>query len=234
MSTVTNRSQEIISAAHIRFMRGDVAVLDDVTFSVKEGEYVGIIGPNGGGKTTLLDIVLGLEKPTSGTVTWGDFIESRAHIGYVPQHAASFDPLFPATVEEIVASGRVALRSWRRGVSAYDGIRIEKAMQTCGIAHLAQRRIGEVSGGERQRAFLARALAGEPRVLVLDEPMSAVDEHQQETLYDVLRDLHTRTHMTILMVSHDLHAVEREATRVLCLNKKIVTHGSYGDHPHMH
>lgn len=234
MSTIAKRPQEIISVARIRFMRGDVAVLDDVTFSVKEGEYVGIIGPNGGGKTTLLDILLGLEKPMSGTVTWGDLIESRAHIGYVPQHAASFDPLFPATVEEIVASGRVALRPWYKGAGVHDTVRVEKAMQTCGIAHLAHRRIGEVSGGERQRAFLARALAGEPRVLVLDEPMSAVDEHQQETLYDVLRDLHARTHMTILMVSHDLHAVEREATRVLCLNKKIVTHGSYADHPHMH
>lgn len=234
MPTVVKYPQEIISAAHIRFTRGDIVILDDVTFSVKEGEYVGIIGPNGGGKTTLIDILLGLERPTSGKVTWGNLIESRAHIGYVPQHAASFDPLFPATIEEIVASGRVALRPWYRSAGAQDTLRVEKAMQTCGIAHLAHRRIGEVSGGERQRAFLARALAGEPRVLVLDEPMSAVDEHQQETLYDVLRDLHAHTRMTILMVSHDLHAVEREATQVLCLNKKIVTHGSYGDHPHMH
>lgn len=228
------KTSEVLLVSHIRFMRGDIVVLDNVNFSVKEGEYVGIIGPNGGGKTTLLDIILGLEKPSAGTITWGDAIESRSNIGYVPQHAASFDPLFPATVEEIVASGRVALRPWYQGAGTRDAFRVEKAMQTCGIAHLAQRRIGEVSGGERQRAFLARALAGEPRVLVLDEPMSAVDEHQQETLYDVLRDLHARTHMTILMVSHDLHAVEREATRVLCLNKKIVNHNSYGDHPHMH
>lgn len=228
------KSLEMLSVSHIRFMRGDVAVLDDVSFSIKQGEYVGIIGPNGGGKTTLLDVILGLEKPSAGTITWGDAIESKSHIGYVPQHAASFDPLFPATVEEIVASGRVAQRAWYQGFGAHDAVRIERAMQTCGIAHLAQRRIGEVSGGERQRAFLARALAGDPRVLVLDEPMSAVDERQQETLYDVLRDLRATTQMTVLMVSHDLHAVEREATRVLCLNKKIVNHNSYGDHPHMH
>lgn len=228
------KTSEMLSVSHIRFMRGDVTVLDDVSFSIKQGEYVGIIGPNGGGKTTLLDIILGLEKPSAGTVAWGDVIESKSHIGYVPQHAASFDPLFPATVEEIVASGRVAQRAWYQSSGAHDAVRVERAMQTCGIAHLAQRRIGEVSGGERQRAFLARALAGDPRVLVLDEPMSAVDERQQETLYDVLRDLRASTHMTILMVSHDLQAVEREATRVLCLNKKIVNHNSYGDHPHMH
>lgn len=228
------KSSEMLSVSHIRFMRGDVVVLDDVSFSIKQGEYVGIIGPNGGGKTTLLDVILGLEKPSGGTVTWGDAIESKSHIGYVPQHAASFDPLFPATVEEIVASGRVAKRAWYQGSGMHDAMRVEKAMQTCAIAHLAQRRIGEVSGGERQRAFLARALAGDPRVLVLDEPMSAVDERQQETLYDVLRDLRATTQMTVLMVSHDLHAVEREATRVLCLNKKIVNHNTYGDHAHMH
>ncbi len=226
--------QDLLSVSHVRFTRGDIVVLDDVSFSVKEGEFVGIIGPNGGGKTTLLDVLLGLEIPSSGSVMWGNAVEQRAQIGYVPQHAASFDPLFPATVEEIVQSGRVALRSWYKGQSVHDAIRAEQAMKTCGIAHLAHRRIGAVSGGERQRAFLARALAGEPRVLVLDEPMSAVDEHQQQTLYDVLRELHKDTRMTILMVSHDLHAVEREATRVLCLNKKIVPHGSYADHPHMH
>lgn len=230
-SLITTK-KPLLTVARLQFTRGDIVVLEDVSFSVKEGEYVGIIGPNGGGKTTLLHIILGLEEPSGGKVTWEG---ERAHqqVGYVPQHAASFDPLFPATVQEIVASGRVALRKWYQHASAHDAVRIEKAMHTCGITHLAQRRIGEVSGGERQRAFLARALAGEPRVLVLDEPMSAVDEHQQQTLYDVLRELHRRG-MTILMVSHDLHAVEREATRVLCLNKKIVPHGSYADHPHMH
>lgn len=233
MSAIT-KSSEVLSVNNLSFSRGSVVILENVSFSIKQGEYVGIIGPNGGGKTTLLDILLGLEKPASGSVTWGSAIESKSHIGYVPQHAASFDPLFPATVEEVVASGRVALRPWYRRARMQDILRGEKAMETCGIAHLAKRRIGEISGGERQRAFLARALAGEPRVLVLDEPMSAVDERQQETLYDVLRNLRTHTHMTILMVSHDLHAVEREATNVLCLNKKIVNHNTYGDHSHMH
>ncbi|NBS68704.1 ABC transporter ATP-binding protein [bacterium] len=233
MSTVAKRSQELLRVSHVQFTRGDFVVLEDVSFSIKEGEYVGIIGPNGGGKTTLLNILLGLERQTAGKIEW-EGRELRHQVGYVPQHAASFDPLFPATVEEMVASGRVALRKWYQGPRAHDVVRIEKAMETCGISHLAKRRIGEISGGERQRAFLARALAGEPRILVLDEPMSAVDEYQQQTLYDVLRELHRRTHMTILMVSHDLHAVEREATRVLCLNKRIVSHGSYADHPHMH
>lgn len=234
MQSSINTKKDLLYVSHLRFTRGDIVVLDDVSFSVKEGEFVGIIGPNGGGKTTLLDVILGLQKPESGEVSWKDVEHTRMYVGYVPQHAATFDPLFPATVEEMVLSGRVALRPWYKGESVHDRVRAEKAMHTCGIAHLAKRRIGEISGGERQRAFLARALAGEPRMLVLDEPMSAVDERQQETLYDVLRELHTHGRMTILMVSHDLQAVEREATRVLCLNKKIVTHGSYADHPHMH
>jgi zinc transport system ATP-binding protein len=228
------KNTPLLSVSHLSFLRGDVVVLEDISFQVKEGDYVGIIGPNGGGKTTLLNIMLGLEAPTSGSVAWGGAAEIKSRVGYVPQHAASFDPLFPATVEEIVASGRTALRSWHRGEGTHDVMRREKAMETCGIMHLAERRIGEISGGERQRAFLARALAGEPRILVLDEPMSAVDEHQQKTLYELLRELHRERHMTILMVSHDLHAVEREASRVLCLNKKIVSHGSYADSPHMH
>lgn len=234
MYTSIKKQSHILTVSHVCFTRGNITVLDDVTFSIKEGDYVGIVGPNGGGKTTLLNILLGLEVPTSGTVTWEDNKEARGQVGYVPQHAASFDPLFPATVREMVASGRTALRSWHQRETAHERIRIEKVMQTCGIAHLADRRIGEVSGGERQRAFLARALVGEPRILVLDEPLSAIDEQQQQTIYELLRDLHTRTHMTILMVSHDLQAVEREASKVLCLNKKIVSHGSYADSPHMH
>lgn len=227
-------SASVLTASHISFLRGDLSILEDVSLNIMAGEYVGIIGPNGGGKTTLLNILIGLEIPTSGTVSWGKDHEEPPRIGYVPQHATSFDPQFPATVQEIVASGRVALRKWYEGEGALDRRCVEEAMETCNIAHLASRRIGEVSGGERQRAFLARALAGGPRVLVLDEPMSAVDEHQQETLYDVLRILHTEKKLTILMVSHDLHAVEREATRVLCLNKRLVHHGSYADSPHMH
>lgn len=234
MHSINKKFQEILNVAHVRFVRGDVVVLEDVTFSVREGEFVGIVGPNGGGKTTLLDLLLGLETPTSGTIAWEGDAQNRAQVGYVPQHAASFDPLFPATVREIVASGRTALRPWYAKETSHESMRIEKIMRTCGVAHLAERRIGEVSGGERQRTFLARALAGEPRVLVLDEPLSAIDEKQQATVYDLLRDLHARTHITILMVSHDLHAIEREASRVLCLNKRIVSHGSYADSPHMH
>jgi zinc transport system ATP-binding protein len=234
MHTLIKKQSDILTVSHVRFIRGNITVLDDVTFSVKEGDYVGIVGPNGGGKTTLLNILLGLEAPTSGAVTWENDKEARSQVGYVPQHAASFDPLFPATVREIVASGCTALRPWHQKETVHEGIRIENVMHTCGIVHLADRRIGEVSGGERQRAFLARALVGEPRILVLDEPLSAIDEKQQQTIYELLRDLHTRMHMTILMVSHDLQAIEREASKVLCLNKKIVSHGSYADSPHMH
>lgn len=233
-NAVNQKHQAMLSVSHVRFTRGNNVVLDDVSFSIRAGEYIGIIGPNGGGKTTLLNLILGLEAPTQGTIVWSDELAGKSHIGYIPQHAASFDPLFPATVREIVASGRVALRPWYRSEGAYDHKRTEQALQMCGIMHLRDRRIGEVSGGERQRAFLARALAGEPSILVLDEPMSAVDEHQQQTLYDVLRELHRHARMTVVMISHDLHAVEREATRILCLNKKIVSHGSYADSPHMH
>lgn len=232
-----SKPNSILRVQNVRFTRGDVAVLDGLTLDINEGEYVGIIGPNGGGKTTLLEIVLGLLEPDQGRVEW--FGEEatpamRAQIGFVPQNAASFDPSFPATVEEVVASGRTALRGPARRLTAHDHTRIAKAMKTCGVSHLASRRIGRISGGERQRAFLARALAGEPRVLLLDEPMAAIDEVNQANLYDVLRRLHKETGMTIIMVSHDIAAVERETTRTLCLNRRLVRHGSGNDAPHFH
>ncbi len=227
----------IVKVQDLRFSRGETLVLDHIDFEIREGEYVGIIGPNGGGKTTLLELLLGLLPVQEGSVTWfgkSAIAASRAQVGFVPQHAASFHHAFPATVAEIVMSGRTALRGPLRRLTTHDKARVQKALRVCGIEHLAQRRIGNVSGGERQRAFLARALAGEPRVLVLDEPMAAVDEIQQKTLYDVLRQLHRSSHMTIIMVSHDISAVEREASRIFCLNRHLVPHEQGRDHGWYH
>lgn len=217
-----------IELRDVSFGYGDTFVIEHVTFSVKQGEYLGIIGPNGGGKTTLLKLMMGLLEPTDGQVfLFGELVRRSTHrsrIGYVPQKPI-MDALFPASVEEIVMSGRTALRGMFHGFTAEDKAAAAKALETAGIAHLASRKIGSLSGGERQRALIARALAGEPEILFLDEPTSAVDVPAQEAFYAFLADLHAKSHLSIVMVSHDVDMVAHEVKSVVCLNRHVTCHG---------
>lgn len=207
---------------HVSFVVAGKEILSGLTLSISRGEYIGIIGPNGGGKTTLLRLLLDLERPTHGTI---ESQIDKAKIGYVPQRANG-DLTFPATVDEIVASGIV------RPTSAHDAERrIDAALKTAGISRLRSQRIGTLSGGERQRMMIARALAGEPDVLFLDEPTSAIDPASQEDFYELLRDLH-RKGLTIVIVSHDTDTIAHEVQRILCLNRHLVCHGDPADVMH--
>ncbi len=202
---------------------GNLEALSGVSFRVPEGAYAGIVGPNGGGKTTLLRAVLGLEKPSSGKVRLfgrdaADFGE-RHWIGYVPQRIAQAD--FPATVLEVVGSGRSSRCSGGHLAPEKDRGAVWGSLERCGIAHLAERRIGDLSGGQRQRAFIARALAGNPRMLVLDEPTTGVDAGSRERFYALLRDLNRNSRITVLSVSHDLDALAREAGTIFHVDKTI-------------
>lgn len=204
-------------------------ILEHITFSVEEGEYLGVIGPNGGGKTTLFRIILGLVKPDSGTVLLygqpvGQFKE-RYFIGYVPQRVALSDMYFPATVEEVVRSGRTPRVGLFRRFGAKDRAAVDKAMEISGVSVLKNRLIGSLSGGERQRVFIARALAGEPRLLILDEPEVGVDINTQEHFYSFVDRLNSELGMTVLLISHDIDVVAHQAKTVLCLNRRLVCHG---------
>jgi zinc transport system ATP-binding protein len=218
----------VMSVKGLSFKYDGNVILDRITFDLQAGDYVGIVGPNGGGKTTLLKLMLGLLKPEAGSVLLlGDPIkhsEARSRIGYVPQRGMAEDHLFPATVLEIVFSGRTALRGIFSMRSKADKAAVKRAMKTADVAHLAHRRIGTLSGGERQRVMIARALAGDPALLVLDEPTAAVDAPSQEAFYVFLRKLHDQG-LTIVIVSHDLDIVTHEVDTVLCLNKHLVCHG---------
>ena len=210
------------SLNHVSFAIARKEILSGLTFEIHRGEYIGIIGPNGGGKTTLLRLLLGLARPTHGTIV--SQIE-KAKIGYVPQRVSG-DVLFPATVEEVVASGIV------RQTKAHDrDRRIKEALKVTGISNLRLQRIGTLSGGERQRVMIARVLAGDPDVVFLDEPTSAIDPASQEDFYVLLRDLH-RKGLTIVIVSHDTDAIAHEVERVLCLNRHLVCHGDQADVMH--
>jgi zinc transport system ATP-binding protein len=221
-----------IELSHIHFVQGGQEVLCDITTSIPKGSYVGIVGPNGGGKTSLLKLILGIYTPNVGTVRvlGQDPIAARrtGRIGYVPQRVVQADFSFPATVEEVVRDGTTA----SRGLFARsDASLVTRVLETAGIAHLRSRLINDLSGGERQKAFIARALAAKPDILILDEPTTGVDSASQEEFYALLRHLH-KAGMTILFVSHDVEVMAAEASTILCLNKTLAADCAACDFQH--
>lgn len=210
-------SKSLMTLTNVSYSIDNKKILSNISFTVGRGEYLGVIGPNGGGKTTLLRLMLGLIVPTAGTIKR---MLPAERIGYVPQRAMSGDVTFPAIVQEIVESG--IMKNLSRTEREYS---VREAMKTTGIVHLAQRRIGVLSGGERQRVMIARALAGQPEMVFLDEPTAAIDAESQEEFYGFLRHLHRDRHLTIIIVSHDTDALAHEVQRVLCLNRHLVCHG---------
>ncbi len=209
-------------------------VLEHISFALYEGEYLGIIGPNGGGKTTLLRIMLGLLKPSSGKVKiFGHEIhhfKERYKLGYVPQRAAHEEFYFPASVEEVVRSGRTAKMGLFKRFQQEDLEAVKQAMDIAGVLKLKERLVGELSGGERQRVFIARALAGGPGILILDEPVVGVDIASKDRFYSFLKHLNQEEKITIIFVSHDVGAIAHEVNDVLCLNRRLICHGSPKDY----
>jgi len=207
---------------------GRTVALQDVSLHVRRGEFVGIVGPNGSGKTTLLRTVLGLVRPVRGQVrvlgTAIDRLGSVRHrLGYVPQ-LASIDVRFPVHVIDVVLMGRYGQIGLLRRPSAADRDAARAALARVGMADLADRQIGQLSGGQRQRVLIARALAVEPEILLLDEPATGVDPVTSNSLYELLNQLHEEG-ITILMVSHDVGVVSEYVDQVACLNRRLVVHG---------
>lgn len=202
-----------------------VPVLEDISLRVSRHDFLGIIGPNGGGKTTLLRILLGLIKPDRGIITlFGQSPEaSRKRVGYVPQQA-HFDRDFPISVLDVVMMGRMGHRGMLKKYGDEDYRVAEDVLRTVDMFDLRHRQIGKLSGGQRQRVFIARALATRPELLVLDEPSTGVDAKNHEALYGLLKKLHES--IPIIMVSHDLGAVYACVDKVACLNRRLYYHDS--------
>lgn len=219
--------ETIIAAQQVSVRYGFNEVLEDVSFIIREGDYVGIIGPNGGGKTTLIKLIIGLIEPSSGKLqVFGNASIDRSHrsmIGYVPQRVATPYSFFPATVEEIVRGGRASHVGFFGREYRHDTEAVSEALQEVEIVHLRKRLIYELSGGERQRVFIARALARRPRLLIFDEPTVGVDVKVQQQFYQLLTNLNKKG-ITVLLVSHDVDVVAGQVSMVLCLNKKLVCH----------
>ncbi|ASQ89675.1 ABC transporter [Prosthecochloris sp. GSB1] len=216
-------NREIVRLDRLTVEAGGNRILDDLTMSVREGDFLGIIGPNGAGKTTLLRVILGLQKSVSGSVrVFGvEPATARKRVGYVPQRLF-FDRDFPMTVLETVLMGRLPIRGLLARYNASDRKAAIDALETTGLSALRHRRVGSLSGGELQRMLIARALAGTPELLLLDEPTASVDPGMKTSIYDLLDTL--RGTMTIMLVTHDTGAISSRVTRVACLNCRMNMH----------
>jgi len=214
-------SDAVIEVEGLNFAYNGAPVLSEVNLRVARGDFLAIIGPNGGGKTTLLRLILGLLKPRSGSIrVFGHGPgEEPAHIGYVPQHG-NLAPGFPAEVEEVVLMGLAHGR--RHGPRFWQDERAlaREAMHRAGVAELARRRMGELSGGQRQRVLVARALITSPQLLLLDEPLSNIDPFGRQCVLETLTGLGRDT--TIVMVSHDLGVTANAVTGVAAVNRFLV------------
>ncbi len=215
-------SNIISTFENVSFRFGSAPILTDVNLTIQKGDFASLVGPNGGGKTTLIKLLLGLHKPEKGRITlFGNPPEKgRKWVGYMPQHLQS-DPQFPVMVSDVVMMGRLSL-SLRNRQSQKDKELARQALAEVGMEKDAQKRFADLSGGQRQRALIARALCVEPKLLVLDEPTSNIDPRAEEQLFEILHRLNQR--MTILIVSHDIGFISKQVRSVICVNQDVVVH----------
>ncbi len=211
---------KVVEINNLTVQYPDVKALDDVSFVINSGDFLGIIGPNGAGKSTLFDSMLGLNTKYKGTIKFfGEDIRNSKNylkrIGYVPQKPI-FEKNFPVTVNDVV---RMGLRN------ESDKEKIDEILQQLWIHELSNRRIGELSGGQQQRVFIAKALVNNPKVLILDEPVTGIDQQSIKLFYSILRELNSKQKITIIWSSHDLDAVNKLANHVACLNRTLFFHG---------
>ena len=220
---------------HVAF--GSLVALAGINLDINKGEVVGICGPNGSGKTTLLKVILGQIKPYKGKVTLlGHEVASgssktelpkelKLKIGYVPQ-LQKIDQHFPATVFDVVMMGRYSKIGLGKRPSKYDREIVLKALHDVHLEKFIERPIGHLSGGQQQKVMIARALAQEPEILLLDEPTSALDFKIAEDLMKLIRELHDRQNLTIIMVQHNIKILQDYSDRLVCLNVKMAYDGS--------
>jgi zinc transport system ATP-binding protein len=220
---------KVIQIKNVSFGYDESLVLDNIDLDVYEGDYVGIVGPNGSAKSTLLKLMLNILKPRKGSIEiFGQDIEKFrdwGQIGYVAQKATSFNSSFPATVEEVVGANLYSRIGLFRRLNQTHKELIQDALKVVGMESYSKRLIGNLSGGQQQKVFIARALVSTPRIIFLDEPTVGIDLKSQGEFYQLLEKLNKEMGITIVMISHDIGMITEKVSRVACMgDKRLVTH----------
>lgn len=215
--------ENIIEFKKVSFSYDKEKVLEDINFQVNENDFIGIIGPNGGGKTTILKLILGLLKPDQGNILIKKKVVDKARpvIGYLPQYS-KLDDKFPITVTQVIAMGTFRLNNLFPIISTTKKNRIREVLRELNIENLADRLYGNLSGGQKQRCLIARAIISNPEILILDEPTASVDPKSESDIYELLLNLNRK--MTIILVSHDLGFVSSYIKRAFFVNKTLCSH----------
>lgn len=221
----STKEEPILELKNVDIARSGVLVIQNANFTINKGDYVGLVGPNGGGKTTLILSLLNFLPRTKGTIRlFGNSIDEFSawqKVAYISQNATSFDSKFPLTVRELVSLGRIKKGNIARRFTHEDWTAVDDSITFMGLTETANKRIGQLSGGQKQRVFVAKALARNPEIIFLDEPIVGVDASTQEKFYKKLSDLNTERKTTILIVTHDLTSVFCRMSKVLCVNKEV-------------
>lgn len=221
--------EAIVSMKNVSYSYENKKVLDQINFEIERGSFIGLLGPNGGGKTTLIKLLLGLIKPDEGSIeiyqTPISKFKERNKIGFVSQKANSFNRGFPATVFEVVSTGLTAKIGYFKFFNKTHKAKILKALSLVDMEEYANENIGNLSGGQQQRVFIARALVSEPELIILDEPTVGVDYKNVNRFYELLHKLHEENNITLLLVTHDTGVMTEYATDIVCLNKTLHFHG---------
>jgi len=224
---------DILSIENLYYRYNSLDVLSDISFSISEGDYIGLVGPNGSGKTTLVKIILGLLKPYSGQINlFDDNINAFSgwdRIGYLPQKIAALNPRFPATVGEVVGMGLLSKKSFPKHLNRTDESIVENTLDMLGIRNLKNKPIGELSGGQQQRTLVARALVNNPEFLILDEPTDTLDPEMRDRFFGIMENLNKKKRVTIVIVTHDMGNIGRYTSKLLYIDKKLIFYGSFED-----
>lgn len=225
-------TKPVIEMENVSFRYEDQEVLSHINFTINEGDFMGLVGPNGGGKTTLIKLLLGMEKADHGSIRlYGKKIHTfkdKSRLGYVSQKANSFNKGFPATVEEVVSMGLTSKIGYFRRPSLRDKKRVKEAIDKVGMSSFLSKNIGELSGGQQQRIFIARALVSDPDLLILDEPTVGIDSRNVKLFLNVLTALNKQG-VTLLLITHDIGVITQYATKIACLNETLHNLGTPGD-----
>lgn len=212
---------KLVSVSNIVFGYAHAPILNQVSFEIQSGEFVGITGPNGASKSTILRVMLGLLKPWEGNITINEKNHEgkRLSIGYVPQQIASFNIGFPSTTLELVQSGRFTKRKWFRKLNQEDEEIVENSLKMVGMWEFRHHKIGSLSGGQKQKIIIARVLASEADLLVLDEPTTGMDIVSRQGFYEFMYHQVKKHHRTVVMVTHELNEVERYLDKIIRLER---------------